>query len=152
MSPLTLHDDEDRGWLSPPPTNIMCRAPVFFFCGLLSWGPGSGFSMIFQSSTTAISQPWHPAVTVTEWQDATFDCHVLYSTEPFSSWGCHQASTSTGIAALLVCVCVYVWAAHKHSLCFFIHVCRQYKQHGCISHSSAGSVATLKVFRFSWGN
>lgn len=130
------HEPTDTAWwgglglIVTPQTNvsrIMCRAPVFF-CGLLSWGPGSGFSMIFQSSTTAISQPWHPTVTLTEWQDATFDCHVLYSTEPFSSWGCHQGSTSTGIAVFSgwVCVCARVFMCMEHvgiSYGFFsIHV------------------------------
>lgn len=117
----TLHGDEDGGWLPPKPDvrRVMCRAPVFFFLvGLLSWGSGSGFRRIFQGSTTAISQAWHPSITLTEWQDAPVDCHVLHSAEPLSSRGCHQGSTSSGIATLLL-VCVYVWGAHEHSL-FFI--------------------------------
>ncbi len=133
---------------------VMCRAPVFF-CGLLSWGPGSGFSMIFQSSTTAISQPWHPTVAVTDWQDTTFDCHVLYSTEPFSSWGCHQGSTSTGIAVHLVwvylcvfvceslCLCVWSTQAFIMFVVVFFYTCRRYKQHEFIPYSSAGKYATL---------
>lgn len=91
----------------------------------LSWGVGSGFSIIFQGSTTSISQTWHPAATVTEWQDATFECHVLYITKPLSSWGCHQASTSTGALALPFGVCLHGEGAHHRyfSFCTYVYVC-----------------------------
>lgn len=132
-SPLTLHDEEEPDWLSPTkPTCRRVQGTCFFSSlhALLSWGSGSGFCIIFQSSTS-IPQPWYPTVTVTDWQDATFDCHVLYSTEPFSSRGCHQGSTSTGIAVLSVGVCLYMCATHKHSRFFFFSTCtrRLCKQH-----------------------
>lgn len=129
-SPLTLHDEEEPDWLSPTKPTCRCVQGTCFFPlhALLSWGSGSGFCIIFQSSTS-ISQPWYPTVTVTDWQDATFDCHVLYSTEPFSSLGCHQGSTSTGIAVLSVGACLYTCATHKHSCFFSTCTWRPCKQH-----------------------
>lgn len=136
---VLAHEPTDIAWwggaglIVTHQTNVsLCAGHLFFFSlhALLSWGSGSGFCIIFQSSTS-ISQPWYPTVTVTDWQDATFDCHVLYSTEPFSSRGCHQGSTSTGIAVLSVGVCLYMCATHKHSRFFFFFTCtrRLCKQH-----------------------
>lgn len=133
------------GWLSP--TNPLSVAPdlghLFFSVGCSPGGPAQVSACLLQSSPTAISQPWHPSVTVTDWQDTTYDCHVLYSTEPLSSWGCHQGSTSTGTAvcSVRVCVSVSVWSTWVFIMFIvFKYMCRGYTQHECIPPISAGSI------------
>lgn len=138
MSPLTLNNE--KSLLTPTKvTHVVCGGHLFSPRAPLSWGAGSGFSIIFQGSTTSISQPWHPTATVTEWQDATFECHVLYITKPLSSWGCHQASTSTGELVLQFGVCLHGESAHHRyfSFCTYVYVC-------ALSVSSMSFVQFLK--------
>lgn len=136
---LTKHDEDRWQWLSLPKLTWCCMQGAYVFSmHMLSWVCGSGFRIIFQSSTTSMSQPWHSIATVSDWQGSTFDCHVRYSTE-FLIAGCHLGSPSTGIVVLSVWMWAYVCKhtsipfviqmhipvyAHR---CVSVSVCRQFK-------------------------
>lgn len=123
----------------------LVQGATCFFCLCCSLGGlVQVAAWLFQSSPTAISQPWHPTVTLNEWQDATFDCHVLYSAQPFSSWGCHQGSISTGIEVCLVCMCMDAFIVFL----YLFYMCRLNKQHEFYFLQFSGQYATLHEVLF----